>query len=419
MEGSLLQGKTDMVLSTLGQNNHEAIKLKEKIDRSFCMYKMPSHIFNVRKFSIPIYFSIGPYHGGKRNLHHGEIVKWYFLQSFILRSGRDVSELLSALNNIVTTARNCYSEDVNMNISEFLEMLLVDGSFLIEVLCYSSKDQLRRTSYFKSQRAFNALFADLVKLENQIPLKVLKTLYEISETSEVSDLQFLSAILKHFEDWHGLTLKLDSEFVNCEHLLALLSTSLFPKPEGIGEETQIFTYSLLGASELCKSGVSFRSKEAHNLLDIVYEKQVLYIPPVCIDEVNKTLLINCVSLELCEENLKQCEAQERGKMKCCSDYMSFLSLLINRPRDVAILCQSGIIAKSSQQDQCISKFFKDFAKMMALDSRHSCLRQQLIEIERYHGSTIARLHRGSIYSIVVILCAITQTVMAILSYFKA
>ncbi|PNT61998.1 hypothetical protein BRADI_5g23934v3 [Brachypodium distachyon] len=115
---------------------HYYWSLDEGLDRAAasCMiYKVQNHIREVDKFSYqPLVISIGPYHHGAAALNTLQKEKWNYLDYFLkLHSQRSLYDYLTAIGALAKQARNCYAEDIKMNDDELLQMLLLDGCFLL------------------------------------------------------------------------------------------------------------------------------------------------------------------------------------------------------------------------------------------------------------------------------------------------
>nr|CAD1834930.1 unnamed protein product [Ananas comosus var. bracteatus] len=99
-----------------------------------CMiYKVPKHIHDDDRTAYdPFILSIGPYHHGGPGLLAMEKEKWNCLD-YILKLNREKSlqDYLNVIWGLEEEARRCYSEEVEMESKKFLQMLLLDGCFLL------------------------------------------------------------------------------------------------------------------------------------------------------------------------------------------------------------------------------------------------------------------------------------------------
>ncbi|KAL6844479.1 hypothetical protein ACP4OV_026152 [Aristida adscensionis] len=107
------------------------------IDRDYgteCLvYKVQKHIRESDRFSYePCVVSVGPYHHGSASLLGMEKVKWGYLDVIVrLNSHRNLLDYLTTVEALSKQARSCYSEDINMDSESFLQMLLLDGCYIL------------------------------------------------------------------------------------------------------------------------------------------------------------------------------------------------------------------------------------------------------------------------------------------------
>ncbi|RLM75448.1 hypothetical protein C2845_PM15G23360 [Panicum miliaceum] len=108
----------------------------DSVANLFTIPKVPQHILGVDITAYePTTLSIGPYHYGKEPLQAMEKEKWNCL-NFILRLNcvRSIQDYLKVIARCEKRARRCYSEEINMGKKMFLQMLLLDGCFIIVFL---------------------------------------------------------------------------------------------------------------------------------------------------------------------------------------------------------------------------------------------------------------------------------------------
>ena len=83
----------------------------------------------------PQIISIGPYHYEKRKgqLRAMEEHKWRYLRDILSRNPEgSLKWHLVALKELEERARRCYSEVIKLDTNSFVEMMLLDGCFIIE-----------------------------------------------------------------------------------------------------------------------------------------------------------------------------------------------------------------------------------------------------------------------------------------------
>lgn len=98
--------------------------------------RVQQHIREVDRFSYePFILSLGPYHRGAARLRNMEKLKWGYLDEVIrLNPQKTLVDYLLVIGGLLQEARNCYSEDVDINDEDFLKMLLLDGCFILVAL---------------------------------------------------------------------------------------------------------------------------------------------------------------------------------------------------------------------------------------------------------------------------------------------
>lgn len=144
----------------------------------------------------PHMFSIGPYHHGKSHLEKAQTYKLWYLKELLLRRGESSTErYIDALKELEKEARSWYAEEdmIGLGSDEFLEMMLLDGLFIIELLrkyanwCtykvypdnYGPK---QGDPIFLKRRIMGCLFRDILLFENQLPFFILVHLFEMTKS---------------------------------------------------------------------------------------------------------------------------------------------------------------------------------------------------------------------------------------------
>ncbi|OAY66970.1 UPF0481 protein [Ananas comosus] len=100
------------------------------------IYKVPQHIREVERHAYePIVLSIGPYHYGTPPLQAMEKEKWNCLDYILkLNPKRDLHDYLRVIARLENHVRNCYTEDIKIDRKKFLQILLLDGCFILVTL---------------------------------------------------------------------------------------------------------------------------------------------------------------------------------------------------------------------------------------------------------------------------------------------
>lgn len=104
--------------------------------------------------------------------------------------------LFKAIASKEESIREFYSEAIDLNSNEFVEMMVLDGCFIVEILCIVGKivQNDPKDPIFNMLWVFPFLMRDLLRLENQIPFFVLQTLFDM----------YMTALIKKVLPWHSL-----------------------------------------------------------------------------------------------------------------------------------------------------------------------------------------------------------------------
>ncbi|XP_030452708.1 UPF0481 protein At3g47200-like [Syzygium oleosum] len=396
------------------------------------IFRIPPPLRGINpKAEEPEIVSIGPYHRGRPQVLAFERLKPLFLKRFLRRTDWDLEKLTQFVAGQEISVRTRYSENVAMTSDDLVQMMLLDGCFVVELLLHfheSGNEADENDPIFARPQIIPMIIRDLLKLENQIPYFLLQLLvsgplpHEV--TANIGSLATLA--LKLFNQTYPRPMALLKCWgtLKCEHLLDLFCSSLYPTSRvrpNYTKEKWPSAQSVPCVTELRPSGIKFKSRKADSLMDIsfrkpVLQKWVLQIPYITIDDFMTTVLINCVSLEQCRES----------RSKYMTDYVSFMHCLINQPKDVSLLRSDGIIALYSHDDQYVVDLFDKLGKSISFNVYDCFLSKQFEELESYYRSNWANMMRtyfsspwssiSAFSAFLVIVLGITQTVFAVLTF---
>ncbi|KAI8564337.1 hypothetical protein RHMOL_Rhmol03G0172900 [Rhododendron molle] len=119
---------------------------KSKANRSYsfrnslCIYRVPNSIKEMKcNLAEPELVSIGPYHRGKPAvLEFENSTKWKLVDSLLRRTGEEMGvvlqRLVDAMKELEMKARDFYSEPIEMSHDDFVQMMVIDGCFVVELL---------------------------------------------------------------------------------------------------------------------------------------------------------------------------------------------------------------------------------------------------------------------------------------------
>ncbi|XWS10435.1 hypothetical protein CRYUN_Cryun39dG0077700 [Craigia yunnanensis] len=327
--------------------------------------------------------SFGPYHKDTDHPLPFEKHKKNFRVKFLKRIKESSFPNLVEQLLRVCRIRNCYYEDTDsFSDKDFYDIMFTDGSFIVE-LFHQSDENLDTTWPWLSD--LNTLTADLLKMGNQLPFSVLETLFLFSSGTDdkaTSSQALRNLALRFFNK--ALGRPSDMVFQNTQqpkHLLDLFRSSLLPATP-TRNNCATFMESIQSAEMLCKAGITLTRKKANSLLEIDFRKLqippfALKIPPVAIDELTSTILVNCVALE----------QRLHHTSKHFTAYIGFMTSLVRQSEDVRILCTANIITRIQRDDhQYVIKLLDTVREKVHFNDRDSYLWKQYREIDSYYDS---------------------------------
>ena len=192
----------------------------------FTLFRVPANIREANKSLYePRMVSIGPYYYHLRmdRLRAMEDQKWRLLRSFLCRNKElHVDTFLKAVRSLEKEARQSYSEYFALGQDDFIQMLLLDGCFILELFFkWLSEDP---DVLFREGWGPTTIFSDLLLFENQIPFFIIERLYDIVMTGEAENKRdkFLSHLARFLMGEESLSLTSPMTWTKkVDHLLDL------------------------------------------------------------------------------------------------------------------------------------------------------------------------------------------------------
>ncbi|KAJ7955227.1 hypothetical protein O6P43_021854 [Quillaja saponaria] len=295
-----------------------SIKEKMKdISSSETIFMVPEKLrTGNEKVYIPDKVSIGPLHHGISTLTAMEDHKWRYLYALLSRKPNLEGILdgcVKALRELEQRARKCYAKEFDqLTADQFVEMMLVDGCFIIELLCkYVVKGlRCRNDPIFTTPGM-------LLSIRNMLPCDEEVVNEKISQEGN--------------------------------HLLDLISHFYLPsypreqvKQSGSSEVIEC-------AKMLQEAGIRFRKVTAKSVLDIMFFDGVIEIPPLKIYRFSEVLFANLIALE-----------QHNCDMQYVTSYAFLMSALIRSDKDARLLRRHRILISNEYKD--IKDVYESFQK---------------------------------------------------------
>ncbi|KAL4191865.1 hypothetical protein AMTRI_Chr06g169360 [Amborella trichopoda] len=329
-----------------------------------CIYKVPGFLKELHKEAfIPRVVSLGPFHHGSPHLQPMEQHKRRALLHFLDRSEHPLQVYLSALQAKEQAIRGCYEWPNDLappNSPELLDMMLLDGCFLLELHRVSQTDG--ETGYAAEDPVFGSKsslffthhnsYHDLLILENQIPLMVLNTLLDPLGTRICTRVNELMLELLG-EEIEGEVLKGKMGLHTLQVYMMHNLCGDVPDVEELSDPEPYFK-KLPSATELHEAGVRFEISSKSGLMNITFEHGVLRLPWIAIHGSTETFLLNMMAFE---------QLRVRNS-NWISSYVSLLDDVIDTANDVELLVSSGIVENAMGSNEDVADIFNRITKGM-------------------------------------------------------
>ena len=342
--------------------------------RECCIYKVPKTLRQVKKEAYtPKLISIGPFHHGEKELRDEENenvlrdmekLKVIYFKDFCYRTGKCQKEIARIIEENEVKIRHCYAEISKLNSEDFVKMVLLDSTFIIELFLKNDAKKEDEEDYILSKPWLEyGIKQDLMLLENQLPFFILKELYDqISYSGKNSKISFLDLAWGYFsfpksKIPDGKEVKHFTDLVRYSYCPPIQHSKGYP-----------ITNHLYSATKLYGAGVMFRNDKEGRLLDIQFKKvpflkifpcfdiswflnclpclkcfpcfermqTLLKVPTLLIDDGTEIRFRNLMALEQCHYP---------SESYICN-YVVLLDCLIDTSEDVDLLVKEEIIANA-------------------------------------------------------------------------
>ncbi|KAJ1410074.1 hypothetical protein SESBI_22310 [Sesbania bispinosa] len=423
-------------------------------------------IFNVPKLLmasdpdsyVPQQVAIGPYHYWRPELYEMQRYKLAAAKRFQkqLHTTLKLDNLVDQLTKLEQRIRSCYHKFLDFNCDTLLWMMTVDASFLLEFLQVFAIQEGTKVpgvscsmshlvDYAGRKSAHNAILRDLVMLENQIPLFVLRKMLEFKFSSlEDADHMLVLMFTGLFREISPF--KMMEEYPNVQvsesaHLLDFLYDMIVPKlekqPDTIEAEfqqevdkegnensasdssyVQQFSSEMWKMlSKLNKGPVKLIKKEnngnstssSHSLIHKPPSVEEITIPSVkellnsgvrflptngsissiSFDAKTRAFYLPTIGLDVNTQvflrNLVAYEASVRSGPLVITRYTELMNGIIDSEEDAKILREKGIILNHLKSDQEVANMWNGMSKSLRL-SKVPFLDKAIEDVNKYYNS---------------------------------
>lgn len=355
------------------------VSIKEKMEKvsilgSIC--RVPEKLLkgNEQQFYHPRLVTIGPLHHNSEITiitDHSNDLKWLYLNTLLSRKPgleQTLDTCVKCLKTLEEKTRKCYKENLDhIGSNEFVQIMLVDGCFIIELfLEYANKIFRRRDDpFFTRTEQFYNLRCDLILLENQIPFFVLQQLFQMVPIPKQCNQTLLELALFFFRKWiPGKDGRYFQEKFapDVHHLLDLIRQCHIPpilqQAQYSSDNVKLQTHfqHLPNATNLKGRGIGFYESSTDTLLNIKFDDEngILEIPPLIIHRYKETLFKNLIALEIF------CCCCSYTSPKHVTSYLFLMKQLIKNENDVRMLQNRQIIISGLEKQGEIMEWFNGF-----------------------------------------------------------
>ncbi|XP_073056184.1 UPF0481 protein At3g47200-like [Primulina eburnea] len=379
------------------------------------IYRVSACVTDLNKKAYqPQMVSIGPYHHGEENLRPMEEHKHRALLHFLKRSKKPLQSFIDELTPVVQDLKDAYDQLTDpkwhKDTEAFIKLMIMDGCFILEILRTTSQPQPQPQPQPQSQpqptttdggddkttdhnyAANDPIFSshgrlnivpylkrDMLMLENQIPILVLKKLVDVQNDEKQVSVQNVNpskkgkdltkAILSFFSQ---ASVK-NTGFDKCLHILDVYRKSLLQDDHHHGDKDQIHTDQphhdsnqggdeiIRSATELIEAGIQIKESKTRSLKDISFRKGVLKLPLIVVDDALESLYLNLIAFERFHV----------GAGNEITSYIFFMDNIIDNARDVSLLHSCGVIQNALGSDKAVANLFNSLSKDVTLDPKSS------------------------------------------------
>ncbi|BAF28406.1 UPF0481 protein At3g47200 [Oryza sativa Japonica Group] len=383
--------------------------------RPHCIYRVPACIKDLKpKAYQPQVVSLGPFHHGDPGLAPMEEHKRRALRHLLRRAARPLADFVAAVEAVADRLEAAYLDlgggwrggggDGGEARERFLEMMIVDGCFLLEVMraaaavspatpapaAAGKPHAAAEEDYAENDPVFSRhgvlymvpyIRRDMLMLENQLPLLVLERLLFVETEranvvhSRVSNEDHINRMVLRFLSPSARTPALGTPLGH--HPLDALRRSMlhgeYQSPRwGHGAGARAHHRDIIrpaayaddgggdiirSAVELYEAGIRFRRARTDSLHDVRFRHGVLAMPPVAVDDSTEYMLLNMMAFERLHP----------GAGNDVTAYVFFMDSIIDSAKDVALLSSKGIIQNAVGSDKAVAKLFNSISKDVVLE----------------------------------------------------
>ncbi|XP_047983767.1 UPF0481 protein At3g47200-like [Salvia hispanica] len=401
------------------------------------IYRVHRHLRDLNpKAYEPEVIAIGPYHNNSEHLKRMERHKLRYLKQLLVTNDPpdDVGRYVAAVSRVEAEARRCYADlPETLTPAEFVQMLVLDGCFIVQLVRKFETVILREENdpIFQMNWMINSLQRDLMLFENQLPFFILCELYDLIAAPNQHS-RFWCLLFKFFISLYPGRGSKPMPIVDprqVKHLLDFLHQSWLPPPRcsGGGSSHQVITLGkrlrfISTATRLQDALVMFTNRSrGETLFDVRFEKGVMTMAPLTIEDRTESFLQNLIAYE---------QYFEHNQNNFVTDYVKFLACIVDSSMDVEILSRKGIIHNWLGDEHKVAEMVNKLGDSVAEPGNSFVYAKMFEDVHRHCGKRTNMWMANSIriyfnrplstltlvIGLVGVYLAVMQTVFSVLQY---
>ncbi|XP_010493350.1 PREDICTED: UPF0481 protein At3g47200-like [Camelina sativa] len=411
--------------------------------QSCCIFRIPHTLVEANETAYkPKILSIGPYHhlDGKDGGNHLQMIqehKQRYLNIFLSKTKQKevyLTHLREVVLGLEEKIRGSYSEELDFSSEELVDMMVLDGCFILTLFLVISNKSWREDypddPIFMFRWILPTLRSDLLLLENQVPLFLLQALFSTSNLFPSTSTTSLNTIIFRFFGYRIIRSNQfwrDRKDLDAKHLLDLIRKTFIPKKSQEPKQSwtnifNVFTFlNIISPSKskvqketkppprptetlplptetlppppppptLTKPSTKLHRPKPRPFLKLVVSAKKLrlrgikFMPKesetpldITLDESGVLEIPLLTFDDFFSSLLINCVAFEQFNLYCTTEmtsYVTFMGCLINTAEDATFLSEKGIIENYFGTGEEVSLFFKNTGKDIAFSISSSYL----------------------------------------------
>ena len=263
------------------------------------------------------------------------------------RTERNLEDLVSTIRKMEDSIRCCYVETVQLKSDDFVEMIMFDAIFILE-LFLNRKSGGRATDdpMIVENWLYAMVMHELLLLENQVPFFVIEELYHLALPSLLNS---HSLIQLTFDFFNHLNIHGKAPNVKIQHFTDLLRFFELPNENELPNRDREVIFPKYSATQLREAGVKFKVVSSNCVLGLNFNNGVLKIPLLDFEDNMEARVRNIMALEQCDPR----------KPLYFTDFFLILDRLVNTTTDVDLLSDKGIVVNSLSDNNVVTSIINN------------------------------------------------------------